>query len=117
MLLESTPLRRGSFERVLSPNDARWPRSVRSMTDVITCPSGLTGRRRGMRVREERVLVDRKLAKGEAKVRPYCLRAGADARCSLPLCLRSWVPRPVAPDIRTDVVDEIRRGRVGQRRR
>jgi len=33
------------------------------MSDVITCPSGLTGRIRGMKVREERVLADRKLAK------------------------------------------------------
>jgi len=32
------------------------------MADVITCPSGLTGRVRGMKVREERVLADRKLA-------------------------------------------------------
>ena len=33
------------------------------MADVITCPSGLQGRVRGMKVREERVLADRKLAK------------------------------------------------------
>lgn len=33
------------------------------MADVITCPSGLSGRVRGMKVREERVLADRKLAK------------------------------------------------------
>jgi len=33
------------------------------MSDVITCPSGLTGRIRGMKVREERILADRKLAK------------------------------------------------------
>ena len=33
------------------------------MSDTITCPSGLTGRIRGMKVREERVLADRKLAK------------------------------------------------------
>jgi hypothetical protein len=38
------------------------------MTDVITCPSGLTGRVRGMRVREERVLADRKLARGGGQV-------------------------------------------------
>ncbi len=33
------------------------------MSDVITCPSGLIGRVRGMKVREERILADRKLAK------------------------------------------------------
>ncbi|MCG8420104.1 MAG: hypothetical protein MJE77_19415 [Proteobacteria bacterium] len=33
------------------------------MSDIITCPSGLTGRIRGMKVREERILADRKLAK------------------------------------------------------
>lgn len=32
------------------------------MSHVITCPSGLSGRIRGMKVREERVLADRKLA-------------------------------------------------------
>ena len=32
------------------------------MVDVITCPSGLQGRVRGMKVREESVLADRKLA-------------------------------------------------------
>jgi hypothetical protein len=38
------------------------------MADVITCPSGLTGRVRGMKVREERVLADRKLAKSGGQV-------------------------------------------------
>jgi len=33
------------------------------MTHTITCPSGLTGVLRGMKVREERVLADRRLAK------------------------------------------------------
>ncbi len=33
------------------------------MADIITCPSGLQGRVGGMKVREERVLADRKLAK------------------------------------------------------
>ncbi len=33
------------------------------MSDLITCPSGLVGRVRGMKVREERILTDRKLAK------------------------------------------------------
>ena len=33
------------------------------MSDIITCPSGLTGRVRGLKVREERILADRKLAK------------------------------------------------------
>lgn len=33
------------------------------MSNVITCPSGLTGRIRGMKVREERIITDRKLAK------------------------------------------------------
>lgn len=33
------------------------------MGDIITCPSGIQGRVRGMKVREERVLADRKLAK------------------------------------------------------
>lgn len=38
------------------------------MADVITCPSGLSGRIRGMKVREERVLADRKLAKSGGQV-------------------------------------------------
>lgn len=33
------------------------------MSDTIACPSGLTGVIRGMKVREERILIDRKLAK------------------------------------------------------
>ena len=33
------------------------------MAETITCPSGLSGRLRGMKVREEKILVDRKLAK------------------------------------------------------
>ena len=38
------------------------------MSHVITCPSGLTDRIRGMKVREERVLADRKLAKSGGQV-------------------------------------------------
>lgn len=38
------------------------------MSHVITCPSGLTGRSRGMKVREERILADRKLAKSGGQV-------------------------------------------------
>ena len=38
------------------------------MTETITCPSGLSGRIRGMKVREERVLTDRKLAKSGGQV-------------------------------------------------
>jgi hypothetical protein len=38
------------------------------MTEIITCPSGLTGRIRGMKVREERILTDRKLAKNGGQV-------------------------------------------------
>ncbi len=34
------------------------------MSEIITGPSGLTGRIRGPKVREERILADRKLAKG-----------------------------------------------------
>jgi hypothetical protein len=33
------------------------------MSEMITCPSGLSGRVRGMKVREERILADRKLAR------------------------------------------------------
>jgi hypothetical protein len=33
------------------------------MLDIITCPSGLTGRIRGMKVSEERVLADKRLAR------------------------------------------------------
>lgn len=33
------------------------------MSSIITCPSGLSGRIRGMKVREERFLADRKLAR------------------------------------------------------
>jgi hypothetical protein len=33
------------------------------MSEVITCPSGLSGRIRSMRTREERILADRRLAK------------------------------------------------------
>lgn len=38
------------------------------MADVITCPSGLSGRVRGMKVRGERVLADRKLAKNGGQI-------------------------------------------------
>jgi len=38
------------------------------MSEIITCPSGLSGRIRGMKVREERVLADRKLAKNGGQV-------------------------------------------------
>ncbi len=38
------------------------------MSEIITCPSGLTGRVRGMKVREERILSDRKLAKAGGQV-------------------------------------------------
>lgn len=38
------------------------------MTDIITCPSGLSGRIRGMKVREERALADRKLARAGGQV-------------------------------------------------
>ncbi len=38
------------------------------MADLITCPSGISGRLRGMKVREERVLGDRKLAKTGAQL-------------------------------------------------
>ena len=61
------------------------------MADVITCPSGLQGCVRGMKVREERVLADRKLAKsggqvdelfrsllgGDPRPGPYALAEGA----------------------------------------
>lgn len=38
------------------------------MSESITCPTGLTGRIRGMKVREERILSDRKLAKAGGQV-------------------------------------------------
>ena len=38
------------------------------MSHVITCPSGLSGRVRGMKVREERVLADKQLAKEGGQV-------------------------------------------------
>jgi hypothetical protein len=38
------------------------------MANIITCPSGLQGRVRGMKVREERVLADRKLAKNGGQI-------------------------------------------------
>ena len=38
------------------------------MSEIITCPSGLTGRIRAMLVREERILADRKLAKAGGQV-------------------------------------------------
>lgn len=38
------------------------------MADFITCASGLQGRVRGMKVREERVLADRKLTKNGGQV-------------------------------------------------
>lgn len=37
-----------------------------TMAETITCPSGLTGRIRGMKAREERILADRKLARSGA---------------------------------------------------
>lgn len=38
------------------------------MAEFITCPSGLSGRIRGMKVREERILADRKLAKNGGQI-------------------------------------------------
>ena len=38
------------------------------MSNTITCPSGLVGRIRGMKAREERILADRKLAKSGAQL-------------------------------------------------
>ena len=38
------------------------------MSEIITCPSGLSRRIRGMKVREERVLADRRLAKSGGQV-------------------------------------------------
>lgn len=38
------------------------------MFHVITCPSGLTGRVRGMKAREEPILVGHKLAKSDGQV-------------------------------------------------
>lgn len=38
------------------------------MPETITCPSGLTGRIRGMKAKEERVLADRKLARSGAQL-------------------------------------------------
>ena len=56
----------------MTRSDAELRRSLPSLTkpmsDIITCPSGLTGRIRSMKVREERVLADRKLAKGGGQV-------------------------------------------------
>ncbi len=40
------------------------------MSEIITCPSGLTGRIRGMKTREERFLADRKLAKAGTQLDP-----------------------------------------------
>lgn len=38
------------------------------MSNTITCPSGLVGRIRGMKAREERILADRKLARSGAQL-------------------------------------------------
>jgi hypothetical protein len=38
------------------------------MSETITCPSGLSGRIRGMKAREERILADRKLARSGAQL-------------------------------------------------
>ena len=38
------------------------------MAEIITCPSGLAGVVRGLKVREERILADRKLAKANAQL-------------------------------------------------
>jgi len=40
------------------------------MSEIITCPSGLSGRIRGMKTREERFLADRKLAKSGTQLDP-----------------------------------------------
>ena len=52
------------------------------MTETIICPSGLTGRIRGMKVREERILTDRKLARNGNQVEELlknCWEETADA--------------------------------------
>ncbi|MFO0697456.1 MAG: hypothetical protein U0230_28015 [Polyangiales bacterium] len=40
------------------------------MADISTCPSGLSGRARGMKVGEERVLADRKFPKNGGQITP-----------------------------------------------
>ena len=57
------------------------------MSNIITCPSGLAGRIRGMKVREERALTDRKLAKAAGRWMHCSQRAGR--RRSTPGCTRS----------------------------
>ncbi len=52
------------------------------MSHVITCPSGLTGRIRGMKVREERVLADRKLAKSGGQVDAPLIHSLCCSSCS-----------------------------------
>ncbi len=68
------------------------------MPHVITCPSGLTGRVRGMKVREERILADRKLAKSGTEVPYYrCTRTyklGWNA-CPLKQVNADWIERRV----------------------
>lgn len=52
------------------------------MIETITCPSGLTGQIRGMKVREERILTDRKLARSGNQVEELlknCWEETADA--------------------------------------
>jgi hypothetical protein len=43
-------------------------RSNQTMSETITCPSGLTGHIRGMKAKEERILADRKLARSGAQL-------------------------------------------------
>lgn len=56
------------------------------MADVITCPSGLQDRVRGMKVREERVLADRKLAKSDGQVDERGLLGGDTRHRTLTWC-------------------------------
>ena len=53
------------------------------MSETITCPSGLTGRIRGMKAREERIRADRKLARSGAQLEQIlaaCWEATLDPR-------------------------------------
>lgn len=57
------------------------------MADVITCPSGLHGRVRGMKVREERILADRKLAKSSGQLDELLTSCWEESTDAGPYCV------------------------------
>ena len=82
------------------------------MSEIINCPSGLSGRIRGMKVREERVLADRKLATPAhiAGAAQNARTAGRSTSYSAPAGRRRSTPDPTTSERRSSTGARCSRG-------